>query len=96
MKNLMLWMVAATLFSAAPASAQYVVEKEITFLDTQELKAVYGKGNFTLVNALSPIEFKEKRIAGSINIPLSHYADGKVSLPGSKDARFVFYCMGEK
>ena len=95
-KRVILGMLAAILFSAAPASAQFVIEEKITFLNTRELKTIYGKGKFTLVNTLSPVEFNEKRIAGSINIPLSHYADGKVSLPGDKEARFVFYCMGEK
>lgn len=96
MKRVIFWIVAVTLISAAPLAAQHVVEEGITFLDTQDLKSIYGKGNFLLVNTLSPIEFKEKRIAGSISVPLSHYADGRVSLPEDKETRMVFYCMGEK
>ena len=96
MKRIMLWTAALALVCAVPAAAQHVVEEGITFLSTQDLNRIYGKGDFLLVNTLSPIEFKEKRIAGSISVPLSHYADGKVSLPDDKEARMVFYCMGQK
>jgi rhodanese-related sulfurtransferase len=96
MKKIVLWTAALALVFAVPAAAQHVVEEGITFLSTQELKRIYGKGSFVLVNTLSPIEFKEKRIAGSISVPLSHYADGKVSLPDDREVRLVFYCMGQK
>jgi rhodanese-related sulfurtransferase len=96
MKRVIFLIVAVTLIAAAPLAAQHVVEEGITFLDTQDLHRIYGKGDFLLVNTLSPIEFQEKRIAGSINIPLSHYADGRVSLLEDKQTRLVFYCMGEK
>ena len=57
---------------------------------------MYSKGDFLLINALSPIEFKEQRIAGSVNVPLSHYASGKASLPEDRESRLVFYCLGRK
>ena len=95
MKKILLTVIAAVLMSVVPAAAQYGVEAGVTFLETAELKAVMGTGNLVLVNTLSPVEFREKRIAGSINVPLSHYAAGKASLPADKEARLVFYCMGE-
>lgn len=96
MKKLLLFLAATLAFSSAPATAQHTVEEGITLLDTAELKRIHGKGKFFLVNTLSPVEFQEKRIAGSINIPLSHYAQGRTALPGDLDDRFIFYCMGEK
>ena len=96
MKKFLLSIMTGVLIAASPASAQHNIEKGIIFLNTSELKTIYGKANFVLVNTLSPIEFREKRIAGSINVPLSHYADGKVSLPADGEARLVFYCMGAK
>ena len=96
MKNLLPCLAAITIFLSVPAAAQHTIEKGITFLDTGELKRIYGKGAFVLVNTLSPVEFDERRIAGSINIPLIHYAQGRASLPGDVDDRFVFYCMGAK
>ena len=96
MRRVIFWMVAVVLVSVVPSAGQHTVKEGITFLDTQDLKTIYGKGSFVLVNTLSPIEFKAKRIAGSVNVPLSHFADEKVSLPGDKETRMVFYCMGEK
>lgn len=96
MKNILLSIITGILIATSPASAQHAIEKGIIFLNTSELKTIYGKGSFVLVNTLSPIEFREKRIAGSINVPLSHYADEKVSLPEDREARLVFYCMGAK
>jgi hypothetical protein len=96
MKSFLLSIMTGVLIAASPASAQHNIEKGIIFLNTSELKTIYGKGTFVLVNTLSPIEFREKRIAGSINVPLSHYADGKVSLPADREARLIFYCMGAK
>ena len=96
MKNLLATIAAAALLAAVPLAARAGVQEGIDFLSTSELKRVYEKGDFVLINTLSPIEFKEKRIAGSINVPLSHYASGKVSLPEDKGTRLVFYCLGEK
>lgn len=96
MKKVLLCLAAVLAFSTLPASAQHVVEKGITLLNTAELKRIYGKGKFVLVNTLSPVEFQEKRIAGSINVPLSHYAQERAALPGDLETRFIFYCMGQK
>ena len=49
-----------------------------------------------LINALSPIEFAEQRIPGSVNVPFSHLVDGTASLPEDKGAKLVFYCKGPK
>jgi len=93
MKKVLYAVVASALLSSAPGAAQHVIEGKVGFLSTSELKSIYGKGSLVLVNTLSPVEFRE-RIAGSINVPLSHYADGRVTLPDDREARFVFYCMG--
>jgi rhodanese-related sulfurtransferase len=96
MKKVLFSIIAAALISAVPAAAQHSIEEGITFLNTAELKTIFGTSSFTLVNTLSPVEFKEKRISGSINAPLSHYADGRATLPADKERRLIFYCMGIK
>jgi rhodanese-related sulfurtransferase len=54
-----------------------------------------GRG-FVLINALSPLEFTQTKIKGSINLPYGHLKKGKASLPGDKGAKLIFYCKGPK
>lgn len=71
--------------------------KDIKIITTDELKKLYdAKSDFLLINALSPIEYAEERIKGSINIPYEHLKMGKVKLPEDKNKMLVFYCKGPK
>ena len=49
-----------------------------------------------LADALSPIEFAEESIAGSVNVPFEALRSGKAKLPADKAKRVVFYCKGPK
>lgn len=72
-------------------------QSSIPFITTDELKTIAdAKEDFLLINALSPIEYAEESIAGSVNIPYSSLKDGKAKLPESKGKRLVFYCKGPK
>ena len=71
--------------------------EELKFVTTDELKAMMDQGaDFLLINALSPIEFTQTKIKGSVNIPYGKLKQGKVELPGSKTKKLIFYCMGPK
>ena len=71
--------------------------KNLNFISTDELKRAYdAKEDFALINALSPIEFAEIRIKGSINIPYGRLKYGKAVLPFGKKKKLVFYCKGPK
>ena len=72
-------------------------QSSIPVITTDELKAIYdAKGDFLLINALSPIEFAEESITGSVNIPYSGLKSGKVTLPKNKGKKLIFYCKGPK
>jgi len=72
-------------------------ESNIPFITTDELKTIYdAKGDFLLINALSPIEFAEESITGSVNIPYSGLKSGKAKLPENKGKKLIFYCKGPK
>lgn len=63
-------------------------------IETPLLKAMLDKDkSILLVFPLSPIEFNDLHIAGSVNIPLD---DLKTKLPADKNRPLVFYCLGEK
>ena len=72
-------------------------KEEFRFISPQELKTKVDAGEqFLLINALSPIEFKEMAIKGSVNIPSSRVKAGNPLLPADKGGLLVFYCKGPK
>jgi rhodanese-related sulfurtransferase len=72
-------------------------ERSIPFVTTDELKRMLdAKEDLVLANALSPIEFAEERIAGSVNLPYDALRSGKATLPQDRKKRLVFYCKGPK
>ena len=71
--------------------------KAIKIIGTDELKRLYdAKADFLLINTLSPIEFAEERIKGSVNIPFMHLKSGAAKLPDDKSKMLIFYCKGPK
>lgn len=71
--------------------------KDIKIITTDELKQLYdAKKDFMLINALSPIEYAEERIKGSVNIPYMHLKEGESKLPADKGKMLIFYCKGPK
>jgi len=70
---------------------------DFKFITTDELKHKMDAGeSFLLVDALSPIEFNEMSIKGSVNIPSSRVKAGHPLLPADKGRLIVFYCKGPK
>ena len=90
-------LVAAALLSVFLAPAPARAQQAFPFLGTDELKRMLdAKEDFVLADALSPIEFAEESIAGSVNVPYELLRSGKVKLPADKAKRVVFYCKGPK
>jgi rhodanese-related sulfurtransferase len=72
-------------------------DEAIPFVTTDELKRMMdAKQDFVLANALSPIEFAEEHIAGSVNVPYEALRNGKLKLPQDRKKLIVFYCKGPK
>lgn len=70
---------------------------DLQVITTGELKGRLDAGEaLTLVNALSPIEFAEMAIPGSINIPSSKVTADNSMLPADKAGLLIFYCKGPK
>lgn len=71
--------------------------KVVKTINTDDLKKLYdSKADLLLINTLSPIEYAEEHISGSINIPYMYLKSGKAKLPDDKDKMLVFYCRGVK
>ena len=67
---------------------------DIPTIDADRLKyELYHGAPMVLANALSPIEFKDLTIRGSVNIPSSK-VQGNPNLPADKDTLLVFFCKG--
>lgn len=77
--------------TAAPASS-----KDFPEISAEQLKAKIDAGEkLMLLNALSDIEFNDKHIPGSINIPLQEIMITR-KLPKEKNQLVVTYCLGRK
>ncbi len=67
---------------------------DIPTIDADTLKyELYHGAPMVLANALSPIEFKDLTIRGSVNIPSSK-VEGNPNLPEDKKTLLVFFCKG--
>jgi len=67
---------------------------DIPGIDADALKfELYHGAPMVLANALSPIEFKDLTIKGSVNIPSSK-VKGNPNLPKDKNELLVFFCKG--
>jgi len=85
------------LLAAALLAPLASLAQEIPIVTTDEVKRmVDAKEDFVLADALSPIEFAEDRIAGSVNLPYTAIKTGKAKLPADKAKKLVFYCKGPK
>lgn len=69
----------------------------MTVVATEQLKGMLDRGEkLTLINPLSPLEFTQSKITGSVNLPYGQLRDGEIHLPEGRDATLVFYCLGPK
>jgi rhodanese-related sulfurtransferase len=62
-------------------------------VDAKGTKDMMEKENALVVFPLSPIEFDNLRIKGSVNIPMDLLAE---KLPKDKSQKMIFYCLGVK
>lgn len=62
-------------------------------IDTTEVRRMMANEDVLLVFPLSPIEFNDRHIPGSINIPMARLAK---DLPKDKSQKIIFYCLGVK
>jgi len=80
-----------------PGQAGQSKWKDLKFVSTDQLKAMFDANeDFLLINALSPIEFAEIRIRGSVNIPFDYMKRGTANLPKEKGKKLIFYCKGPR
>jgi len=71
--------------------------EDVKVIDADGLKAMLGGGGkVLLVNTLSPLEFTQSKIVGSVNLSYEHLRDGEDTLPADKGTALVFYCLGPK
>ena len=97
MKRLAAIAVAVLLFGTGAPRSALTAEEGYKIVTTDELKAMTDRGeDFLLINALSPLEFTQTKIEGSVNIPYGKLLAGEASLPESKEKTLVFYCLGPK
>ncbi len=90
---LVLFMVVSAWMATLPASVSAMVV-DIPTIDADTLKyELYHGPPMVLANALSPIEFKDLTIRGSVNVPSSK-VQGNPNLPEDKDTLLVFFCKG--
>ena len=90
---LVLFMVVSGWMAASPPSILAMVV-DIPTIDADTLKYdLYHGPPMVLANALSPIEFKDLTIRGSVNIPSSK-VQGNPNLPEDRDTLLVFFCKG--
>ncbi len=65
-------------------------------IDAEQLKERMDAGEeLMLLNPLSKIEYDDKHIPGSVNIPLQEILVSD-DLPAEKDQLIVTYCLGRK
>lgn len=68
----------------------------VKVVDADGVKALLAGGKALLVNTLSPLEFTQTKIAGSVNLSYEHLRDGEDAFPADKETALVFYCLGPK
>lgn len=91
MFRLMVFFFVVLLFSVVPATAKSM--KGYKEVNADQLKTMMAAGSPLVVFPLSNIEYKDKHISGSVNIPLHKLKGG---LPADKNRQLVFYCLGVK
>jgi 3-mercaptopyruvate sulfurtransferase SseA len=90
------WLMIPALVLFVCLAAAPVSSKDFPEITAKQLKAKIDAGEMlTLLNSLSDIEFKDKHIPGSINIPLQEIMITE-KLPKNKKQLIVTYCLGRK
>lgn len=90
------WLTMPALALFVCLAAVPALSRDFPEITAKQLKAKIDAGEkLTLLNSLSDIEFKDKHIPGSINIPLQDIMIAE-NLPKDKNQLIVTYCLGRK
>lgn len=88
------WLVTIALVVAICTVVDLCEAKTFPEIKAEELKDRLDAGeDLMMLNPLSRIEFDDKRIPGSVNIPLQEIMVAD-NLPADKDHLIVTYCLG--
>lgn len=83
------------LLASACLLAKSGLAMEFPEIKAEQLKAKMDAGeNLLLINPLSDVEFNDRHIPGSVNIPLQKVLIAE--LPKDKERLIVTYCLGRK
>lgn len=86
-------LLAAALLWSVQAWAQKPAWKE---LRPEQLRQMLDrKEDLALINTMSPIEYRDHSIPGSINIPCGRFDEQTDRLPKDKQRKLVFYCESD-
>ena len=90
------WATAMLLAVVVCVVAERSEAKAFPEINAEQLKERMDAGEeLLLLNPLSKIEFEDKHIPGSVNIPLQNILVAE-NLPENKDHLIVTYCLGRK
>ena len=92
------WAQAGILLSSLLGSAfseELDAPLNLSVLTAPEVKYMLERGQLTLVNSLSRIEFEIQHIPGSINVPVTEMEQSD-RLPPDRSHPIAFYCMGPR
>jgi hypothetical protein len=92
MIRLVVRLLAPVVLMAAISVAAAEFEPGITLITAEELKAMMDARREMLVaNTLSPMEFRDTAIPGSVNLPMEFVEEGRGRMPADKGLLLVFY-----
>jgi rhodanese-related sulfurtransferase len=92
-KKRMQLVVSAVLVFLLVSISTYAEAKKYQEIDAQTVKEMMESDDALVVFPLSPLEFNDLHIKGSVNIPMDQLES---KLPKDKSRKLVFYCLGVK
>ena len=95
-KKTLQWLATIAFVAAACIVADYSAAETFPEIKAEQLKERLDAGEeLMMINPLSKIEFEDKHIPGSVNIPLQNILVSD-NLPADKGHLIVTYCLGRK
>ncbi|WP_228242195.1 rhodanese-like domain-containing protein [Porphyrobacter sp. GA68] len=81
---------ASTDAQVASPSAVSTAEARVATLSAPQLKALVDSGQVVLIDVRTPYEFADGRIAGALNMPLTHF--DAAAIPDDRSREIILYC----
>lgn len=81
---------ATTTERAAPPATVSTAEARVATLSAPQLKALVDAGQVVLIDVRTPYEFADGRIAGALNMPLTHF--DAAAIPDDRSREIILYC----